>query len=68
MVKPDKRYVVMMQWKDWPPTAISSPMREEPARNLLAMYQTNREHIVDQYGNKEPRKHLLGEIVIVPTP
>ena len=54
-----------MQWKDWPPTAISSPMREEHARNLLVMYQTNREHIVDQYGNKEPRKHLLGEIHIV---
>ena len=57
-----------MQWKDWPPTAITSPMREEPARNLLAMYRENHENLVDRYGNREPRTHLLGEIVIVDTP
>ena len=62
MVKPDKRYVVMMQWKDWPPVACSSPMREEHAKNLLVMYQTT------QKNRSEPRTYLLGEIVIVPTP
>jgi hypothetical protein len=68
VVIPDKRFLVMMQWKDWPPVAISSPMREEQARNLLVMYRTNHENLIDKYGKLEPRTHHLGEIVIVPTP
>ena len=61
-VVPEKRFLVLMQWKDWPPTAISSPMREEHATNLLTMYRTKHENL------SEPRTYHLGEIVIVPTP